>query len=117
MRLRPYGPGRYHLKLDAYVHQVALEVGGDLEIGSAAEADGHYTLMRDGSTVFLDEDPFCEGLCAEEAIFLHGLAGLIIREDNQGFVHVSYFRNPDDLEVEWAQVEDRVCSYEYDAAA
>lgn len=99
--LRPYGPGKFNTMLDAYVYSVSL---GGLADESAEVGGSHYDLMRNGRTIFRDHDPFLETLTEDEQTYLTESAGVIMREDSDGFVAVAYYDDKDTLEADWANV-------------
>lgn len=105
MTIRPYGPGKFNTILDAYVYSVSLDGGCDSEAGDVSEYGEWYGLMRNGRTIFRDNDPFLEPLNDEEREHLTSSAGVIIREDSQGFVFVNYFDSEENLDKKWAEIE------------
>ena len=109
--IRDYGPGKFDTILDSYVYDVSLDGGCDDECGSVGESGRWYGLMRDGSTVFRDHDPFCESLNDEERDLLSSSAGVILTEDSYGFVWVYYIDNAKDLESDWQEIVDKVAEF------
>lgn len=103
--IRPYGPGKFNTILDSYVYSVSLDGGCDEE-ESESEGMGWYGIMRNGRTIFRDHDPNLETLTADEQEQLTSSAGVILREDSQGFVYVTYYDNAEALELAWSQIVD-----------
>jgi hypothetical protein len=99
--IRPYGPGKFSTKLDEYVWQVSLEGGADEE---ANVGGSWYGYMRGGHTIFRDHDPMLETLTEAERDKLTDSAGVIVREDSDGFVAVQYFDTIQHLERNWASI-------------
>lgn len=110
---RPYGPGKFDTMLDAAIYEAML-VGPDEEAGSIDETGIWYGLMRDGEDIVeylagavpsgeVDVTP--EEL-AELAV--DGKAGVIVTENDQGFVEVFYFKDKKDLEYEWQAIEEEM---------
>jgi hypothetical protein len=102
--IRPYGPGKFSTILDSYVYSVSLDGGCDEEEGSVSESGAWYGIMRNGRTIFRDHDPMLETLNAAEQEKLTSSAGVILYEDSNGFVYVSYYATDDELNAEWAKV-------------
>jgi hypothetical protein len=104
--IRPYGPGKFNTILDSYVYSVSLEGGCDEEEGSVSECGEWYGIMRNGRTIFRDHDPLLETLNTAEQERLTSSAGVILREDSQGFVTVDYYDPDESLELAWSQIVD-----------
>lgn len=102
--VRSYGPGKFSLKLDAYVYSVALD-GSDDECGESGRF-GWFALLRHGHSIFRDNDPFLESskLNPAEIDALTTSAGCILCEKDNGFVYVQYFSDAQELDVAWAEV-------------
>lgn len=105
--IRSYGLTKFQTILDQYVYQVSLDGGCDDEIGSS-DWGSWYGLMRHGRTIFRDHDPFLETLNQAEQEKLTGSAGVILREDSDGFVAVHYFQDEKNLDAAWADVVNTV---------
>jgi hypothetical protein len=60
--------------------------------------------MRNGRTIFRDHDPLLETLTEDEQTYLTESAGVIIREDSDGFVAVCYYDDQAALEADWSNV-------------
>jgi len=104
--IRPYGPGKFNTILDSYVYSVSLDGGCDEEEGSVDEHGEWYGIMRNGRTIFRDHDPLLETLNSAEQEKLTSSVGVILREDSQGFVYVTYYAADEALEVAWSQISD-----------
>lgn len=102
--IRPYGPGKFSTILDQYVYTVSLDGGADEE-ESYGDGGGWYGLMRNGRTIFRDHDPLLETLNADEQELLTSSAGVILQEDSNGFVYVTYYADADELESAWAEIQ------------
>ena len=102
-KIRPYGPGKFSTILDSYVYGVSLDGGCDDE-ESNSDAGIWYGLMRNGRTIFRDHDPFLDSLNGAEREQLTSSAGVILYQDSNGFVYVSYYATDDELNAEWAKV-------------
>lgn len=103
--IRSYGPGKFDTILDEYVYSVSLDGGPDEELGSVSENGTWYGLMRNGSTIFRDHDPMLETLNEAEQELLTSCAGVIIEEDSQGFVGVTYYDTEAEMDAAWRQIE------------
>jgi hypothetical protein len=101
--IRPYGPGKFSTILDSYVYDVSLGGGCDEE-ESNSDAGIWYGIMRNGSTIFKDHDPFLEPLNDAERELLTSSAGVILYQDSNGFVYVTYYATDAELNSEWAKV-------------
>jgi len=98
--IRPYGPGKFSTILDEYVYQVSIESGCDDE--ESDEFSGEWVgMMRHGRTIFRDHDPFLEKLNQAERDKLESCAGVILREDSNGFVYVTYYSTEAELDAAW----------------
>jgi len=104
--IRPYGPGKFNTILDSYVYSVSLDGGCDEEEGSVSESGEWFGIMRNGRTIFRDHDPLLETLNTAEQERLTSSAGVILREDSNGFVSVDYYDTDEALEVAWSQIVD-----------
>ena len=114
--IRSYGPGKFSTILDSYVYQVSLDGGCDDEIGSVDEG-GWFGLMRNGHTIFKDHDPLLETLNEAEQEKLTSSAGVILSEDSNGFVFVTYFDSEEQLDKEWSAIVDELASEDEDEEA
>jgi hypothetical protein len=104
--IRPYGPGKFNTILDSYVYSVSLDGGCDEEEGSVSECGEWYGVMRNGRTIFRDHDPLLEPLNTAEQDKLTSSAGIILREDSNGFVSVDYYETNKALELAWSKIAD-----------
>ena len=64
--------------------------------------------MRNGRTIFRDHDPLLETLNTAEQDQLTSSAGVILREDSNGFVSVTYYDTDESLETAWSQIVDQL---------
>ena len=106
--IRPYGPGKFSTVLDSYVYSVSLDGGCDEEEGDVSECGAWYGIMRNGRTIFRNHDPLLETLNTAEQDQLTSSAGVILREDSNGFVSVTYYDTDESLETAWAQIVDEL---------
>src|ERR1700690_1149575 len=97
--IRLYGPGKFSTVLDSYVYQVSLDGGCDEETGT--DGGSWCGLMRHGQTIFKDHDPMLEPLNEDEQKQLTDCAGVIVREDSDGFVCVHYYDRAKQLDDAW----------------
>jgi hypothetical protein len=108
-QVRPYGPGKFDTMLDAAVYQLSLD-GADEEAGDVSEVGFWSGLMYNGEIMSQELEISKEtNTTREERAYLakEGQAGVILTENDQGFVNVSYFKNKKDLKDAWeAIVED-----------
>jgi hypothetical protein len=104
--IRPYGPGKFSTILDSYVYSVSLDGDCDEEEGSVSECGAWYGIMRNGRTIFRDHDPLLETLNTAEQDQLTSSAGVILHEDSNGFVSVTYYDTDESLETAWSQIMD-----------
>jgi hypothetical protein len=102
--IRSYGPGKFSTILDSYVYSVSLDGGCDAETGDSSTT-GWYGLMRHGRTIFRDHDPMLETLNEAEREKLTTCAGVILFEDSNGFVSITYYDTEEKLDAVWAQIE------------
>lgn len=106
-----YGIGKFNNPLDEYVYKVTLQGGCDDEIGSVTENGYWYGLMRDGRSIFLDNDPFLESLSEGDRELLTSCAGVIVSEDADGFVYVEYYHDEDELNDAWQRIVEFVSAW------
>ena len=99
--IRSYGPGKFSTVLDAYVYSVSLDGGADED---CTINDSWYGLMRNGRTLFRDHDPLLETLNEAEQEHLTSSVGVLIHEDSQGFVYITYFRDEGRMEGVWNDI-------------
>lgn len=101
-QLTSYGPGKYNLQVDAYVHG---HLEADIETGDC-NTTGWYGLY---SAVELHEDTReAFELSIDDVRYLRSKCGAIAEENSQGFVTVEYFDTADGLQTAWAGVEAEV---------
>lgn len=104
-KIRPYGPGKFNTILDAYVYSVSLDGCCDDEFGSCSENGFWNCLMKHGRSIFKDHDPLLESLNQAEQTKLTECAGVILCENDQGFVTVEYFDDETSLMKEWERIQ------------
>ena len=99
--LRPYGPGKFDTRLDAYIYDLSMN-GCDDETGET-ETTGWYGLLRglavDGGMA--DVSPAADLTRGERAYLRKHKAGAILSADAQGFVSVAYFASTRAMEKAW----------------
>lgn len=112
-RGNPDGPGKFDLKLDAYVYTLSLQgfeewFAGDVTTyGFAASA----VLLGDQEALQAIEEIAREhgdALTEEERELILQSAGALIIEDDRGFVSVWYFDSKEDLEAEIQRIEKEI---------
>lgn len=112
--IRRYGPGKYNLIVDSYVHSTILEGMGDescgdvSEIGWAADSVllGPDSLEEIERIASEDKSGLRGGLTDEERDLLKESYGAIVVENDQGFVSVDYYDNKKEFDKDWAEVQD-----------
>ena len=102
--IRSYGPGKFDTYADKYVYEVSLDGGADEELND--ESGAWHGLMRDGSTVFRDNDPLLEELTDEERELIQGSEIIILSESSDGFITVRYFDSTREGEEAWQEHEE-----------
>lgn len=114
--LTPYGPGKYDYLIDSIAHSASLD-GCDDECGDVATTDW-FGILR-GPLKF--GPPFAD-VCPEDArklsladrTFLRNhKAGCILRETDQGFVHVTWYSDADLRDEAWAVIQQTVETAEF----
>ena len=103
--IRLLGPGKFSAVVDQYVWQVSLDSGGCDEEVSHPDGMGWAGLFRNGRTVFQDNDPNLEKLTEMERELVQTAAIIILQEDSQGFVTITYHTDEAEGEEEWSQIE------------
>jgi len=103
--IRLLGPGKFSAVVDEYVWQVSLDSGGCDEEVSHPDGMGWAGLFRNGRTVFQDNDPNLEKLTEMERELVQTAAIIILQEDSQGFVTITYHTDEAEGEEEWSQIE------------
>lgn len=116
--LRPYGPGKFNTFLDAAVYQLSLE-GVDEEVGDVGETGFWCGVMRNGqalavhaqeATRYIEEHDV--RLTEDEFEYLRAAkGGVIVCEDDRGFVTVNYYKTEYELDQAWAQIEREAEKY------
>jgi hypothetical protein len=91
--------------MDAHVYGFSLGDGGvDEEKVDAAGI--WYGLMLTGSTIFPENDPFLETLARGERTRLLASPGVILYEDEKGYVTVNYYDagEIEEMNADWAKI-------------
>lgn len=115
---RPYGPGKFDSIVDSYVHAISMD-GADDDV-SFGEGEGWAGLMRwkkPGELLQAVEEiakSEKDTLTAEEKEVLQDILGIIMSEDSQGFVNVSYFTAAETKKMlqHWKHLQDEAASSE-----
>jgi len=68
-------------------------------------------MMRKGRTIFKDHDPLLETHNEAEQELLTTSAGVIIEEDSQGFVYVTYYTADAELDLAWDALQPDKTDY------
>lgn len=107
--IRSYGPGKFDTLLDSWFYAVSLD--GAESIGEA-ETDSSYTLIENPTLEEIDNAARDDGdsLTYEEKQEVLRLkkGGVILHENNQGFVSSEYYYSKVELDSAWQQAEDEV---------
>lgn len=108
MSIRGYGAGKFNTILDSLVWPVSMD-GIDDEI-SLGDGEGWFGLMEDGSSILeaiqKNEKSHKIELNEDEIDLLKGSFGVILAEDQNGFVVITYHETEDELNKEWAVLEE-----------
>jgi hypothetical protein len=108
--------GKFDSDLDAALYEITLD-GPDEECGDVSEIGYWAGLLRDGAELARLVSTAKKGFRSyahitgrgavpdEELADLRRSAGVIVTEDDQGFVHVAMFRTKAELDKEWANCE------------
>lgn len=120
MTLRKAAVGKFEggLYIDQYVYEASLE-GCDDEIGDVQEQGIWYGKIYRGTTTIYsmvqeqmkDDD---EKLTSEEQEFLADVIGIIISEDDQGFISVDYYESDKKLKTDWDKIVKELTEEEED---
>ena len=112
MTLRKADVGKFEggLYIDQYAFDITLD-GVDDEIGDVSEQGIWYgKIYRGTDTIYslikakIEEDE--EKLTPEEEEYLADVIGIIVSEDDQGFVNVDYYESDEDLKKDWDKIVD-----------
>lgn len=105
--IRPYGPGKFDTIMDSYVYKVSLD-GPDDETGSISVNGVWYGMIENGADGTLASAIAQAALGGGEALtfdelemILRDFAGVIMSENDQGFVGVEYYATADELRQAW----------------
>jgi hypothetical protein len=107
--IRSYGPGKFDTIVDSYVYSVSLDGGADEELGDVSETGRWYGLMRGQGLLEAVEKQAAEEkdqLTQDEKDLFKEEGGVILSEDDQGFVTVDYFDTKEALEQKWTEIEN-----------
>lgn len=97
--LRKYGEGKFSFKIDEYMYsQEEDEFIGNIE------HEGFYRLFFAPLAPMPDE---VHELNEDEVKFLQEQVGCIMKEDNSGFVTVTYYRTRPLLLTAWEDIEEK----------
>lgn len=98
-------PGKFEgeLLIAKPLYQLSLEGGCNDEVGSVVEDGCWYGLLR-GPFYDIDEIEPGVPLTKEEREYLDRIAGVILCETDTGFVYVSYYEDPAELERAWEEL-------------
>lgn len=96
--------GKFDSNLDAALYELTLD-GGDEETGDVSEMGWYAVLLRGGPSL-ADELSDANDISQEELDDLRASAGVIVEENDQGFVSVSYYDTKKQLDEEWKTYED-----------
>lgn len=116
--IRPYGAGKYDTILDSLIDQHEM---GTEDIGSVDEL-GYFALLGFPETdirSFIDElnaasvRGFGEPLTEAEKEEIENAIGVIMDENDQGFVHMQWFYEGEEAEMEskWDEIQDEYERY------
>lgn len=97
--------GKFNFLLDAWVYAASLNGTCDAEAGSVSDHGVWFGMMRDGKRIFEGESSFREKLTDRERAFIDAQAGVILREDDLGFVQTDYYSDPSSLNRAWSAIE------------
>src|SRR4030095_7283702 len=115
-RLTPYGPGKFYSWVVCAAYEASLD-GSDAECGDVDECGEHYCLVR-GAIHPDDADMQTRAHLSEydRAFLREHAAGVILREDGQGFVGADFYADATRLDKAWAIASKRIYDCESDAA-
>ena len=112
MTLRKADLGKFEggLYIDQYAFDITLD-GVDDEIGDVSEMGIWYgKIYRGTDTIYslikekIEDDE--DKLTPEEEEYLADVIGIIVSEDDQGFVNVDYYESDEDLKKDWDKIVD-----------
>lgn len=106
-------PGRFDSRLTELVYELSLDGGPDEEAGSAPDVGLWAGLMRDGRNMSqaLHADSSHYHLTVRDApllLELEDLAGVILTENDQGFVAGEGFEDGEELEERWEELAEEL---------
>ena len=112
MTLRKADLGKFEggLYIDQYAFDITLD-GVDDEIGDISEDGIWYgKIYRGTDTIYslikkrMDDDE--DKMTPDEEEYLADVVGIIVSEDDQGFVNVDYYESDEDLKKDWDKIVD-----------
>lgn len=113
--IRPYGgiscSEGYQTYLDSWIHKLSQEQNAtDEEVGGEDDPQGWYGLMpnvdpADVEDMASDEDGMQP--TDSELDKVEDAAGVIVHEDANGRVTITYYEDPDSLEDAWDAISER----------
>jgi hypothetical protein len=107
-------PGKFDNALDEAVWSLSLDGGADEEVGSSSEAPGTWAgLLRDGGGLgkaLQEDEAEYPNVTGEDRVFLsvNGAAGVILTENSDGQVKVTYYAHVGDLDKDWEELVDEL---------
>ena len=117
--IRRSGPGKFDTVVDGYVYETALD-GCCEEAGDASGPGWHARVsLGDGETLKSIRESAAEQgdqITTKEEELIVNHAGAIVRENDQGFVGVSYYDSEEELDRAWSEVEEECAEFEEECA-
>ncbi len=113
MAIRRYGPGKYSTILDSYVHDLLMEGWGGETVGDVSEIGIAYDRFHLGDEGLkrieeLAKEQKDDPLTEEEGDLVSESFGVIVSENDQGFVYIDYYDKERDYDAAWKEVEESV---------
>lgn len=109
---RSYGPGKFNSMVDSFLYAAIMDGWGGDEVGDV-EGPGAYTLML-GNVLEAAEhgaELSKDTLTQAERDEIKDDNGIIMREDDQGFVSVDYYDSEATAREAWKDVENEVAEF------
>lgn len=97
---------KFDTKLDAWLYGLMKEWEYDKEIGNVSEIGVWYGLVHNCPAIL--KAAKAENLTAEELSLLQKFTGMIVREDDKGYVSVDYYVHKIHLQYDWERYEDEL---------
>jgi len=108
MPIRSYGPGKFDNIIDSYVYALSGEGWTTEEVGDVGDF-GWYGWFELGPEALKRTEEIAaderDRLDPEERELIRESYGVILSEDEQGFVSVDYFDTEKELKRRWAKIE------------